>query len=702
MKKLIPLIVLVLTAISASSEIIEKTFSFNSYTLVQKGEYYSIQFDQTRLAGKPGNPALPYQAVSLILPPGESAVNVEFIGEDEVAIPGTYLLYPMQEPLPLSQAEKARFIKDEMVYATDKNLPENRATNLQTQYLNGYAIAMCTFTPVVYNPVTGSLSYFANVRLRITTAKDARSEQALRHLSSSEQVLNRVKNAVANPGMLSRYPSKPQLKSGYQILVITPAAYQSSYTALIDHYAGKSMTSQVITTEFINSSVAGQDLAEKTRNYIIQEYQNNSIEYVLLGGDVEMIPARGFYCYVISGSGYEEYNIPADLYYSALDGNWNTNGNSKWGEPGEDDLLPEVSVARFPFSTSAELENMIHKSVTYQENPIPEEIKEPFLVGEHLYSDPMTWGQDYLELLIDDHNDNGYFTHGIPSADNDITRLYDTLISMPSNIYSWDAYTLINKINEGKSFIHHSGHSNVDYMMRLMTWDITNQNFSGVDGITHNYTLMYTHGCLCGAFDEECIAEKCVTIDNFLAGGVFNSRYGWFDQGLTEGPSAHLHREFISALYNDTLEYQVKQIGSAHMVSKIKTAPWVDINGEFEPGAQRWCHYACNVLGDPAMIIWTDEPSTAVSESTQTFSVSVFPNPATTTAKIMFRGQPENKAQISIYAQDGKKLETISASIGFDGTVSVNLDVAGYPTGMYHLMVTSGAHTSGTKLMVSK
>jgi hypothetical protein len=213
---------------------------------------------------------------------------------------------------------------------------------------------------------------------------------------------------------------------------------------------------------------------------------------------------------------------------------------------------------------------------------------------------------------------------------------------------------------------------------------------------------MYTHGCLCGAFDEECIAEKCVTIDNFLAGGVFNSRYGWFDQGLTEGPSAHLHREFISALYHDTLEYQVKQIGSAHMVSKIKTAPWVDINGEFEPGAQRWCHYACNVLGDPAMIIWTDEPSTAVSEPTQTFSVSVFPNPATTTAKIMFRGQPENKAQISIYAQDGKKLETISASAGFDGTVSVNLDVAGYPTGMYHLMVTSGAHTSGTKLMVSK
>jgi hypothetical protein len=31
--------------------------------------------------------------------------------------------------------------------------------------------------------------------------------------------------------------------------------------------------------------------------------------------------------------------------------------------------------------------------------------------------------------------------------------------------------------------------------------------------------------------------------------------------------------------------------------------------GEFEPGAQRWCHYDCNVFGDPALEVWTEEPS---------------------------------------------------------------------------------------------
>jgi Peptidase family C25 len=143
--------------------------------------------------------------------------------------------------------------------------------------------------------------------------------------------------------------------------------------------------------------------------------------------------------------------------------------------------------------------------------------------------------------------------------------------------------------------------------MRLSPSDITNANFASVNGITHNYQLAYTQGCYSGAFDLSCIAAKAVTINNFLVAGVFNSRYGWFNQGTTDGPSQHLEREFVSALYNDTLPE--KHLGTAHMISKIKTAPWVTAPGEFEPGAQRWCHYCCNVFGDPAMEIWTEEPT---------------------------------------------------------------------------------------------
>ena len=104
--------------------------------------------------------------------------------------------------------------------------------------------------------------------------------------------------------------------------------------------------------------------------------------------------------------------------------------------------------------------------------------------------------------------------------------------------------------------------------------------------------------------DSDCIAEKMIGIDNFAVAFVGNSRYGWFNQGTTDGPSQHLHREFMDALYHDSLYH----IGMAHLKSKSETAPFVEITGEFEPGATRWCFYDNNVLGDPMMALWTEEP----------------------------------------------------------------------------------------------
>jgi hypothetical protein len=95
-----------------------------------------------------------------------------------------------------------------------------------------------------------------------------------------------------------------------------------------------------------------------------------------------------------------------------------------------------------------------------------------------------------------------------------------------------------------------------------------------------------------------------VGIDNFAVAFIGNSRYGWFNEGTTDGPSQHLHREFMDALYRDSLYH----IGTAHLKSKSETAPFVDITGEYEPGATRWCFYDNNVLGDPAMAVWTEEP----------------------------------------------------------------------------------------------
>ena len=615
----ISVVLLIFTVAIISAGVIEQTYTFSDYKITNRDGYQIVNFKRTHPTGKVGEPVLPYHAVSLLLPPGEIAESIEILGQEETIIPGEFQLYPRQYSRPISIGKSGVFVKSRSVYESSEQYPKKLYGEISTHYMNGYSFVLSTFTPLQYYPKSGKVSFFKKITVKIMTTPDIKSEIALSSLSASNKIRKRVQTFAQNPNLISTYPGRGGREDEYQLLIITPTQFENSLQDLIDLYLVRGLRTEMVTTDFINSSVSGYDLQERIRNYIIQEYQNHSIEYVTFVGDVEHIPYRGFYCAVQSSQTYEDDDIPSDLYYSALDGSWNNDGDNRWGEIGEDDLLPEVSVARLPISDLTELNNSLNKIISYQNNPVQGELDKPFLVGEYLWDDPLTWGGDYLDLLVGCHDDSGYTTCGIPE-DHNFETLYDR------DVGNWYNSTLLGKINEGKSFIHHSGHANWNYCMRLNSYDITNSNFSQLDGINHNYTLVYTHGCYSGAFDyDDCIAEKMVNLENFAVAFVGNSRYGWFNEGQTEGPSHHLHREFVDALYR----YRTGRIGETHLLSKIDTAPWVNAPGQWEEGALRWCFYDCNVLGDPTMSVWTDEPITIQATYNDTISTGTSVLPVT-------------------------------------------------------------------------
>jgi hypothetical protein len=609
-----------------NAQFIEMTYYFDNYKIAQTDNYVTINFKNTLLTGKTGEPVLPYHSISLLLPPGEMAESIEIIGEDEITIPGNFTIYPQQHVRPVSEVSGGEFVKNELIYSMPGAYPSTQTGELITQYMNGYSIALSSFTPLKYYPAEGKASFYKTITIRIHTQADTKTNNVQANLTANSDVLERVKRFVQNPDMIDMYSKKISGNDDYQLLIISPAQFEDELSSLIDLYRIRGLSTKIISTDSVYAASSGQDSPEKIRNFIIQEYQNYNIGYVLLGGDVEHVPYRGFYCQVQSSSVYEDDNIPADLYYSALDGTWNNNGNNLWGEIGEDDLLPEISVGRIPASNSTDLINMINKTVSYQNSPVLNELDNPLLAGEDLWSAPQTWGGDYLDLSIGYHDDNGYTTIGIPVEDN-IEKLYDRELGY------WSGTTLISKINQGKSFIHHAGHSNSSYVMRMNSSDITNSNFSQVNGVIHNFTLVNTTGCDCGAFDHsDCIAEKMVNIQNFAAAFIGNSRYGWFNEGQTEGPSTHLQREFVDALYHDKLY----RIGAAHLESKIETVPWVTAPGQWEEGALRWCFYCNNVLGDPAMGIWTNEPISIQAN----YQSSILPGTSSIDVSVTSEGNP--------------------------------------------------------------
>lgn len=596
MKKIF-LTLIVLSVVLLVAEQIEFDYKFGDIIQTNRAGFDQINFATAQPAGLPGEPVLPYQAVTLLLPLGQVATSVQFVGSDLAVVSGSFNLYPKQPDRPLSFGKSAEFRVNEAVYSSLEIYPENNIVSYTTEFINGHSVLLASFTPAMYQPASGKLSYYKNVKIVVETEINPAAQKA-QLLLRPNSTLNEM---IQNKDMISRY-STFQREGEYKVLIITSETLQAGFNNYAEHYLSQGLACVVKTVEEINSLMTGQDSPEKIRNYIIQEYTNSGIEQVVLGGDVEHVPFRGFYCGVQSSEWMEAYDIPSDLYYSALDGTWDDDEDGIWGEPEEDDLLPDIAVGRMPVSDLSELDIEINKSRLYQLAPVEAELNKPLLVGENLYDDPLTWGADYLDLLVGYHDDNGYTTDGIPESDPIVT-FYDR------DLGYWDANDIMAKINEGSSFIHHAGHSNSEYAMRLTNSDITNENFGLVDGFIHNYVLIYTHGCTCGSFDhDDSIAERMLNINNFAVGFIGNSRYGWFNEGQTEGPSAHMHREFVDAVYTD----KVNRLGSAHLLSKQMTSPWVTAPGQHEEGALRWCFYDCNVLGDPLLPVYTDLPNEVI------------------------------------------------------------------------------------------
>ena len=614
MKKLTFLLVLSMMGLMMTAQTVEKTYHFDNPQVTELRGYQQINFEGCMQTAVAGNPSLPYQVVSLMLPQGAEAESVTVELSDFQEIEGNFNLFPYQPSRTVGDDEKRDLVINEAVYTSKSTYPVENHGVVTTQYKNGFGFAFTSFTPVQYVPSEGKVMYAktANVRVNVKASKADHSAM----LWATPEVKNSVKRLAQNPEMIDEYSTRGREVNAYDILIITGPEYVQAYDAYRNYYNSIGLRNRIITTTDIYSAMTGVDNQDKIRNYIIQEYQNNGILMVVLGGDVDIVPYRGFYCYVQSGSGYESNNIPADLYYNGLDGTWNDNGNDRYGEPGEDDLLPEIGVCRMSFKAASYLENMVNKTLSYQQNPVLGEFHKVILAGEHLYDNPESNGSDYLELLIGTHDDNGYTTVGYPT-DYNFTKLYQ-------EEGNWSGDLLKNAINSGTSYVHHDGHANETYVAGW--YDVSNSDFSGADGVTHNYTFFHTQGCNCGAFDTNCILEKMVTMANFAVAVIGNSRYGWFNEGQTEGPGAHLEREMTDAQWGD----RIGLLSLAHAEGKCMTAPWVTAPGQFEEGALRWNFYDMNVLGDGACNVWLDEPMTAVVYApaqivigTQSFEVTV-------------------------------------------------------------------------------
>ncbi len=573
--------------------------------------------------GLPGQPLLPYMTVRIAIPQGRTALSATVIpGELSQVASGVTLRHAEREFRPGTPLVPTP--RDDAIYASADPFPASPSSEGRTSWKNGVAFYEFDICPVVYVPATGVVSAYSEISVTLVLApvrlRAAATVDTVHAPFVSAERAKVVGELVDNPAVIDDYeasetpsrrlkaspdsgdssltafapPTLPCSSSeSYLHVIITGASLTNSFRSLVMYRRQGGFSSTMVTIDDIVKTYGhGGDRQSTIRDFIKDAYKNWGTEYVVLGGDTQVVPARILHCE--SGQGDVE-DMPSDLYYQCLDGDFDSNGNGIYGEPddgpngGDIDLYAEVKIGRVSVESEAEFQNWFYKMKKYDEDCAAGApyTRAALFVGEDMGD--QYYAKPALEQMRIGTSYTGFSNSRECWGFMDVPNLFDAdkLTTLYEADGEWGAHELAAAMvaGDGVSVVNHLGHSNYNYNMKM-----GNEDADALKNETPFF--VYSQGCIAGAFDKDCIAEHFTTSTRYGAfAGVWNARYGWYSRAnLSTGPSQRFHRRFWDAVF----QQEHHEMGYANMISHERNAASCH-----RYGTMRWVYLETNLFGDP-------------------------------------------------------------------------------------------------------
>lgn len=342
------------------------------------------------------------------------------------------------------------------------------------------------------------------------------------------------------------------------------------------------MTTGSINLYYTGDYVSGIfDNAGKIRQYLRDAYEVGTT-WVLLGGDNTIVPGR-------LGWG-TDYNSPgiSDLYYADRTGDWNVDGDTKYGEETDDniDYAPELFVGRILCNTIDEVESWTNKLLKYEQYPGN---------GDYSYL-TRTFCQESDEPQS--YNAGNSISQALPPNFNP-TNIQSELPSFDAaSPYAPYADNIINEINSTKyGFWFWEGHGNSQSSSTLTNningGTLSSLNTTNINNLTNSVypTIVLSSSCSNAMYTNNIAEKYTVGIQNGGPAFLGNTMIG-----MTGG--YHLTCEFIELLIDYTGEVirpSITNIGMTDYIAKYNYN-------------MHLLSISHNLFGCPEMPIWTDEP----------------------------------------------------------------------------------------------
>ncbi|HEY6867547.1 MAG TPA: C25 family cysteine peptidase, partial [Candidatus Eisenbacteria bacterium] len=520
---------------------------------------------------RPGLPDLPALSETVEVPAGMQAVGVDVLEMETVPL-AEHADLPSSPKISPEALPDERTPRDARAFARAGFQPEVPVRVGYQGTMREHNLVMLEVRPARWDASTGRLERVSRLRVRLRLEPGGpvplERQRIVPEWEGGARTAAPARAGAAGPAAGAAQPFRPTqvpslLGSPVAYVIVTNDEMAPVFQQLADWKTQSGQPAVVRTMSFIRQQYAfGSDDAERVRLFLRDCYQRWGTQYVLLAGDTDVIPTRLAHTIYYGGE-----DIASDLYFSCLDGNWNANGNSLYGEgyysvanPGDNaDLLPEVWVGRLPATTPAQAQLLVNKTLQYIRSPVSDYMTRFLFFAMVLF--PQPWSPGMVTSL-----------DGAELVDYDVLPILDTAPQIGyARLYQnytdsrWRPGSLpetravvIDSLNRGYNIAVHVGHG----YRTVMSCGDDNLTSNDAFALTNGNRLinMYAIDCTSNAIDFPCIGESFLLAPN--GGAVTNIGSTRFDFPTT---GRAYQQEYFRLLFQDN----VTTIGEAQGKQKL-------------------------------------------------------------------------------------------------------------------------------------
>ncbi len=395
--------------------------------------------------------------------------------------------------------------------------------------------ARFAFVPALYDKASGKYKVAEQVNISISYST---SEREPLERAAVPKLLRRDRS-FANAEVLDRWYPATDFRTYDYLIVTTPALYNAAQQ-LVTFRQGQGLVTSFADINQVLTNWGGSTPAEKLRNFLKAEYDMAPFTYLLLIGDIDVVPIAQL---IPEPNGSEQ--IPSDFYYSDLSSDFDSDNDNRLGEYDTGmDYTPELMVGRIAWNDATAVSQICARIVSYDSTDLPWKKKAllPAAMLNYANEEPefeRTDGATFMEyskdtVLRDYQTTTLYEQSGIqPSYPSDYPLTSANLTMLVNTeswgIVSWSAHG--SPVHSArKVWINDYNGNNIPNYNELTWYNLvgvdTFDNVSNQDG-----SVYFCASCQNGMidYDEPSLGETLIRKKAVAA--IAATRNGWYKIG---------------------------------------------------------------------------------------------------------------------------------------------------------------------------